>query len=79
MSMAFTVEQCRERLKIWLDAEQAIASGQSYYIGGRRLERANLAQVREQIKFWKNELALAESKTFGKGRRRVTRIVPRDL
>lgn len=77
--MAFTVTECRERLKIWLDAEAAIASGQSYSIDNRRLERANLSQVREQIKFWRNELSRAESAASGKGRRRITRIVPRDL
>lgn len=77
--MAFTVRECRERLRIWLDAEAAIASGQSYMIDNRRLERANLAQVREQIKFWRNELQKAESAINGRGRRRITRIMPRDL
>lgn len=77
--MAFTVKECRERLKIWLDAEAAIAAGQSYMIDNRRLERANLSQVREQIKFWQKELAKAEARENGRGRRRVTRIVPRDL
>ena len=64
---------------MWLDAEAAIASGQSYMIDNRRLERANLAQVREQIKFWQNELAKAKAAINGKGRRRTMRIVPRDL
>lgn len=77
--MAFTVKECRERLKIWLDAEAAIATGQSYVIDNRRLERANLAQVREQIKFWQKELAKAEARENRRGRRRVTRVVPRDL
>lgn len=77
--MAFTIEECRQRLQIWLDAEEAIASNQSYSIDNRRLERANLSQVREQIKFWRNELSRAEAVASGKGRRRITRIVPRDL
>lgn len=77
--MAFTVTECRERLQIWLKAEEAIASGQSYVIDNRRLERANLAQVREQIKFWKKELATAQAGANGKSRRRAVRIVPRDL
>lgn len=75
----FTVKECKERLKIWLEAEAAIATGQSYTIGNRKLERANLSQVREQIKFWQNELAKAEARENGRGRRRVTRVVPRDL
>lgn len=77
--MVFTVIQCIERLEIWLEAEAAIASGQSYMIDNRRLERANLAQVREQIKFWQNELTKAEAAANGRSRRRTMRIVPRDL
>ena len=77
--MALTVVQCNERLQIWLDAEAAIASGQSYMIDNRRLERANLAQVREQIKFWQRELIKAEAVANGRSRRRTMRIVPRDL
>lgn len=77
--MGFTVMRCIERLEIWLEAEAAIASGQSYMIDNRRLERANLAQVREQIKFWQNELTKAEAAASGRRRRRTMRIVPRDL
>lgn len=77
--MAFSVEQCNSRLQMWLEAEKAIATGQSYTIDNRRLDRANLAQVREQIKFWQKELAKAESLSKGRSRRRTVRIVPRDL
>lgn len=77
--MAFSVEQCNSRLQMWLEAETAIATGQSYTIDNRRLDRANLAQVREQIKFWQKELAKAESVSNGHSRRRTVRIVPRDL
>ncbi|WP_342471628.1 DUF6148 family protein [Metasolibacillus sp. FSL H7-0170] len=76
---AFTVKECRERLQIWLAAEVAIASGQSYAIDNRRLERANLAQVREQIKFWQQELIKAEAALAGRNRRRTIRVMPRDL
>lgn len=77
--MAFTVKEVKNRLRIWLDAEEAIASGQSYMIDNRRLERANLSQVREQIRFWQKELVKAEAASAGRGSRRVTRVVPRDL
>jgi len=77
--LAFTVTECRERLKIWLDAEATIASGQSYSIDNRSLTRANLVQVRDQIKFWRSELNKAEAVSSGRSRRRITRIVPRDL
>ncbi|MFI2133010.1 DUF6148 family protein [Lysinibacillus fusiformis] len=77
--MAFSVQEINKRLQMWLDAEEAIANGQSYSIDNRRLERANLAQVREQIKFWKKELIQAEEKLSGRSKRRVMRVVPRDL
>lgn len=77
--MAFSVEQCNSRLQMWLEAEEAIATGQSYTIDNRRLDRANLAQVRDQIKFWKKELANAQATAKGRSRRRTIRIVPRDL
>ncbi|MER1986587.1 MAG: DUF6148 family protein [Solibacillus sp.] len=77
--MAFTVAQCNERLQIWLDAEAAIATGQGYSIENRSLTRANLGQVKEQIKFWQGELAKAQAVANNRGRRRTMRIVPRDL
>ncbi len=77
--MAFTVDECRERLAIWLEAEAKIAINQSYSLENRSFNRANLAQVRDQIKFWRSELALAEMRENGRSRRRVIRVVPRDL
>lgn len=77
--MAFTVDECRERLAIWLEAEAKIAINQSYSLENRNFNRANLAQVRDQIKFWRSELALAEMRENGRSRRRVIRVVPRDL
>lgn len=38
-----------ERLKKYIEAEEAILSGQSYTIGNRTLTRANLATVEEVI------------------------------
>lgn len=71
----WTEEEVRERIRMWLDAEAAVATGQAYQIGSRKLDRANLYQVREQIRFWQKELM----KLQGKRQRRVTRVVPRDL
>jgi len=64
---------------MWLTAEEAISKGQSYTLDNRRLDRANLAQVREQIQFWQKELAKAQAATNGRSRRRTMRFVPRDL
>ena len=47
----FSKEICKEKLKTWMAAEDAIATGQSYQIGTRMLTRASLKQVREQIEY----------------------------
>lgn len=71
----FTVEFVLAKIKMWSDAEDAVATGQSYSIGSRSLQRVNISEIRQQIKYWKKELKIAQ----GRGGRRVTRIVPRDL
>lgn len=38
-----------ERLKLYLEAERAVLSGQSYTIGNRTLTRANLSTIRKAI------------------------------
>lgn len=76
---AISLEVARKHLNAWLEAELAVVSGQSYQIGTRKLERANLYQIREEIKFWKKEVARLEAQEKRKGARRVMRIVPRDL
>lgn len=69
------LERAKRHLEAWLDAELAISTGQSYRIGTRQLNRANLTEVRKQITYWQREISRLE----GKGSRRVFRVVPRDL
>ena len=73
-----TIEEARANLKMWLDAEKAVATGQSYKIGTRSLTRASLADIRERIAYWRNEVAKLESGRSSSGRR-VFRGVPRDF
>lgn len=75
----FSKKLCKERLDIWLDAEAAIAAGQSYQIGTRMLTRANLEAVREEIEYWAGRLAEAEAEEQTGGRNRVYHFVPRDM
>lgn len=53
---AWTLAEAQAKLAEWKTAETKIAEGQAYSIsspsGGRALTRADLAQVREQIKFY---------------------------
>ncbi len=74
-----SLETAKEHLELWLTAESEIATSQSYTIGTRSLTRANLKEVREQIKYWQNKVAELENLAARKGRNRVYRAVPRDL
>ena len=71
-----SIEEAKATLRMWLEAERAVATGQSYRIGTRSLTRANLADIRESIQFWRREIAKLEAKHTGA---RVFRAVPRDL
>lgn len=66
-----------ERLRQYIAAEKAIlVSGQSYVIGNRRLTRANLSEIRDEIKALVNAGATVDD-TPTTGRRRM-RIIPND-
>lgn len=75
----FSKKLCQTKLKTWLDAEEAVATGQSYQIGTRMLTRADLKQIREQMEYWAGKLAEAEAEEQHGGRNRAYRFVPRDL
>lgn len=71
------VRFAQERLQMWYEAEAAVATGQSYRIGSRQLQRADLAEIRKQIQYWEGEVDRLQS-----GRKkgaRVIRVIPRDL
>lgn len=48
--------QAESQLTAYLAAETAVLAGQSYEINGRRVTRANLAEIQAGIKIW-NERA----------------------
>lgn len=69
-----TLAQAEARLAAWLAADEAVATGQSYSIGGRSMTRANAAEIRKNIDYWEqrvNRLARA-----GTGGARVRYGVP---
>lgn len=47
-----TLDQAQAQLDLWLAADAAVASGQSYSIGGRSLTRANAAEITNKIDYW---------------------------
>ncbi|AHN84817.1 hypothetical protein Phi2_0008 [Vibrio phage phi 2] len=74
--MSWTLQEAKDMLATWIEAEKAVATGQSYKIGSRSLQRANLSEIRKQIQFWRNEITKLET---GRKGARVMRAVPRDL
>ncbi len=74
-----SLSTAQQHLQAWLNAELAVTAAQSYTIGTRSLSKANLGEIREQIKFWQNEVARLENMEKSKGRNRAYRFVPRDL
>ena len=67
------------RLKLYVAAEEAILSGQSYTIGNRTLTRANLAEVTDMIeKLLADGATLDDFDTESKVNHRSKRVVFRD-
>jgi hypothetical protein len=64
----------KARLKLYLAAEKAVLSGQSYEIEGLKLTRANLKDVQTMIA----QLESAVEKLSGNRPARIKFIVPKD-
>lgn len=56
-----TLAQAEAQLALYLAAEQAVLTGQSYEIAGRRLTRANLADIHAGIKLWSDRASAVGS------------------
>ncbi len=77
---AISLETAKKHLEMWLEAEEAVATGQSYTIGTRSLTRANLAEVRQQIEYWNSKVTQLQAIAQESGRRnRMFRGVPLDF
>lgn len=76
---AWSLEQAKQHLQAWMEAELKVTTGQSYSVGTRQLTRANLSEITEKIKFWANEVEKLEARKNHRGTNRVYRVVPRDL
>lgn len=74
-----TLKIARTHLNAWLTAELEVTTHQSYTIGSRSLTKADLADIREQIKYWDGKVSELENIEKRGGRNRVFRAVPRDL
>ena len=64
-------EAAQRHLDMWMEAEAAVSTGQSYQIEQMMLTRASLKQIRESIIFWEKKVAEAEAEEKGRGRNRI--------
>jgi hypothetical protein len=53
---AITLAQAEAKLALWMEAEEKVASGQSYQIGARALRRADLNMIAERITYWESKV-----------------------
>ena len=59
------LEELKERLQMYREAERKILSGVEYQIGDRRLRRPDLSAVRAAIQDLEDEIALFEDSKRG--------------
>lgn len=69
-----TLDIANERLDLWLEAEAKVAGGQSYTIGDRTMTRADLSEIRSQIRFWEGRVEQLERRQSNRSKTR--QIVP---
>lgn len=70
-----TLAQAQAQLDSYLAAETAVLSGQSYEIAGRRLNRANLAEIQAGITIWLQRVNTLTGSAVGRCRART--MMPR--
>jgi len=70
--VGITLAQAEAKLQTWMDAEDKVASGQSYSINNRSLSRADLSHIRDTIDFWERKV-----QRLSRGGLRVQSAVPK--
>lgn len=68
-----TQEKAQAQLDAYLAAEVAVLASQSYEIAGRKLTRANLAEIQQGISTWDERVKALDGKS--RGRRRARTLV----
>ena len=66
-----TIERAQAMVDLWLAAEEAISTSQSYTIqtdgSSRTLTRADLKEVGDRLNFWQGKLASLTRAASGRG------------
>lgn len=66
-----TLAQAQAQLDAWLAASLATATGQAYEIAGRRLTRANAAEITANINTWNARVVTLSLQSGGRSRART--------
>lgn len=53
---AISLATAQAQLQAWLDADAAVATGQSYIMHGRSLTRANASEITQKIQYWEQRV-----------------------
>jgi hypothetical protein len=69
-----TLVQAEAQLALWLAADAAVATSQSYSIAGRSLSRADAAEITNKINYWQGKVLTLTNSLSGRGRTRY--VVP---
>lgn len=71
-----TLAQAEAKLATWMEADERVATGQSYSIGGRSLSRVDAAEIRERIDYW--DAKVKQLSASASGLRRTRYVTPLD-
>lgn len=66
-----TLEQAQTQLDAWISADLKVSQGQAYEIAGRRLTRANAAEITAKIEYWEQKVQALTRYASGSGRART--------
>lgn len=69
-----TLAQAEAQLARWLEADSAVAQGQSFTIEGRSVTKADARAITEKIRFWEGKVAQLSRAASGRSRTRY--VVP---
>jgi len=60
-----TLAQAEAALANWIAADTAVSKNQSYTMDDRTLTRAHASEVRENLRFWENKVAILQREADG--------------
>lgn len=63
-----TLATAEAQLQVWLEADAAVAKGQSYSIAGRSLARTDATAITEKIDYWQSQVSRLSARASGRSR-----------